>query len=84
MTERGHPIEITSFDILYTFFWQPRSGGRHSIGEIRASSFEAARSFAMERGYPGHKGGWWNYFVDDTHALLVRLGLTKERTRRAK
>lgn len=60
----------------YGFFWKDRDGGENSVNGIVADSLEAARVVAKKNyGYPGHRGGWWNYFVDDTRTLIERLGL---------
>ncbi len=59
----------------YGFFWKGRDGSKNYIGGILADSLDVARDVAKGHGYPGHQGGWWNYFVDDSRALIERLGL---------
>ena len=61
------------------FFWRTRSGHEMKGPEVWRDTYEQAtedaRAAAFQCGYPGHQGGWWNYFVDDCVALMRRWGI---------
>lgn len=66
----------------FTFRWRERDGSRHALsvpidGEPNDERLTKAGLEAIEMGYPGHSGGWWNYFVDDLHGWLARRGWTR-------
>lgn len=65
-----------------TFWWVNRSSGSRTevtfnVPDFSAASIADVRAKAMEIGYPGHNGGWWNYLVDDAHGWLAKRGWTK-------
>jgi hypothetical protein len=60
-----------------TWFWRDRKGRKHEITS-RGATFADARVAAIKSGYPGHRGGWWNWFVDDSHTFLSRFGGCKQ------
>lgn len=64
------------FEATVTFFWKDREGHSRSITESAGHigcGYSRARSAAIARGYPGHKGGRWNWFIDDSHVFLCKL-----------
>jgi hypothetical protein len=68
------------------WFWTDRNGDRHVVTfPVTGNDWEAAeaetREKAMAHGYPGHKGGWWNYLVDDFRNWLARRGWVANRGR---
>lgn len=67
----GYPYE---FQHTVTFMWKDREGREHEITEDiepGEATLGAARTRAIKRGYPGHRGGRWNWFVDDAHRFIV-------------
>ena len=56
-----------------TFYWKDRDGNAQQIEEVTVpgDTFTTVRARAIKRGYPGHQGGRWNWFVDDAHRFLV-------------
>ena len=56
-----------------TFFWKARDGSQHSIGMTYYGDMEQSREDAKLFGYPGHKGGWWNYFTSDLSNFLRNI-----------
>jgi hypothetical protein len=56
--------------------WRTRSGhevvGPWVEHEDYETALDMARSAAAQNGWPGHGGGWWNYFVDDFVAWCAR------------
>ena len=62
----------------FSFWWRPRGGGRReltfTVPDFSNDSYTFARERAVQCGYPGHNGGWWNYLVDDVHMWFVRRG----------
>ena len=57
-----------------TIPWKERDGRQQQNEEVvqpGAKTIKAARARAIKRGYPGHRGGRWNWFVDDAHRFLV-------------
>lgn len=74
----------TIFRYEITFLWKGRDGRDHSLTvddtcheDNRRETFDRMRSRAMQKGYPGHRGGRWNYLVDDFHNWLAKRGWTK-------
>jgi hypothetical protein len=65
------------------WIWIDRSGVRHveqyHVPVLDEEAREATRQLAKAEGYPGHAGGWWNYFVDDARAWLERRGWVSPR-----
>lgn len=60
--------------VIHGLTWLDRRGVQHKVTGIVARDAADAREIAIaEHDYPGHEGGWWNYFVDDSHAFLMRL-----------
>lgn len=58
----------------YTWFWTDRTGVKCSVDvETEHEDYDAARFVAIQLGYPGHAGGWWNWFVEDSHKFLTRM-----------
>ena len=55
------------------FLWRDRNGCQNSIKIDWPESIEDARKVAKLLGYPGHKGGWWNYFVEDSSHWMRRI-----------
>lgn len=49
--------------------WRTRDGAEMSgpwvDGDDHQTALNGARQAARMVGWPGHSGGWWNYFVDD-------------------
>ncbi len=47
--------------------WVDRDGSKRSLAfgipDTDERTIAEARSVAIEMGYPGHAGGWWNYMV---------------------
>ncbi len=57
--------------LTYGFMWRDRNGSRCRVNGITADSLEDARESAKARyGYPGHRGGWWNWWCDDVEAVV--------------
>lgn len=62
-----------------TWRWKDRAGVQHQITQPCVGGepwepgvYKQTRLLAIKAGYPGHQGGWYNYFVDDFHAWLRR------------
>jgi hypothetical protein len=65
-----------------TYFWRTREGGHCQVSvnveqDFTPEQLAEARAWAIEQGYPGHEGGWWNYLVTDFHEWLARRGWTR-------
>lgn len=62
--------------------WTDRSGQAftawvHDLPDLRPETVQTARNLATQMGYPGHKGGWWNYFVEDVRGVLGSAAVLK-------
>lgn len=59
--------------------WKTRDGEQMFGPWCEHHDYETAKSMARQaatlEGWPGHAGGWWNYFVNDVSGWF--LGLTK-------
>jgi hypothetical protein len=64
-----------------SWIWRNRNGSICShtceLNEISLEeTISESRRRAMLVGYPGHAGGWWNWFIQDFHNWLAVRGLT--------
>jgi hypothetical protein len=57
--------------------WTDRDGIERTIdfgiADFSDDTLGMAREAAASAGYPGHRGGWWNYLVDDIRRGLLVL-----------